>query len=56
MNGANKLESYISLDWKDLPITNALAYWAHSPVQEIAFWEHFKTLHYIRNLSIGPIS
>jgi hypothetical protein len=46
----------ITLYQKDLPRTNTLAYWAHLPVKEIAFWEQFKTLYYIRNLSIGPIS
>jgi hypothetical protein len=29
MNGSNKLESYITLDWKGLPGTKALAFKAH---------------------------
>jgi hypothetical protein len=31
-NGLNKLECYIALDWKGLPRTNTLAYWAHLKV------------------------
>jgi hypothetical protein len=27
MNGPNKLESYITFDWKSLQWTNTLAYW-----------------------------
>ncbi len=30
LNGPNKLESYTSLGWKGLLVTNTLAYWAHS--------------------------
>jgi hypothetical protein len=29
-NEPNKLECYITLDWKGLSGTNAPAYWAHS--------------------------
>ncbi len=32
MNGYNKLECYIKLDWSDLTGPNTLAYWAHSKV------------------------
>jgi len=30
MNGLNKLDCFISLGWKGLPVTNHPAYWAHS--------------------------
>ncbi len=30
MNGPNKLMCYIALDWKVLPGTNTLVYWAQS--------------------------
>jgi hypothetical protein len=29
LSGPNKLEGYITLDWKSLPGLNILAYWAH---------------------------
>jgi len=29
MNGPDKLECYITQDWKGLPVTNTLAYRAH---------------------------
>jgi hypothetical protein len=29
MNGPNKLECLIKLDWKELSVINNLAYWAH---------------------------
>jgi len=30
MDGPNKLECYITLDWIGSPVTNNLVYWAHS--------------------------
>ncbi len=34
MNGPNKRELKITLDWKGLPKINTLAYWTHSQVTE----------------------
>ncbi len=31
-NGPNKLEYYIRVGWKGLPVTNAQAYWTHLQV------------------------
>jgi hypothetical protein len=30
MNSPNKLQCYITLVWKGLPVANTLTYWAHS--------------------------
>jgi hypothetical protein len=30
LDGPNKLECYIAIDWKGLPGTSALAYWART--------------------------
>jgi hypothetical protein len=32
MNGKNKLEHYITIGWKGLPVSNALVYFAHSSI------------------------
>ncbi len=32
INGPNKLEFFIKLGWKGLPVINTLAYWAHLEV------------------------
>jgi hypothetical protein len=50
-NGSNKLECYITLGQKGLPVTNTLAYWAYSKVREkINFVKMTK-----RKVGHGPI-
>jgi hypothetical protein len=34
MTGPNKLERYVTLGWKGMPVTHALAYLAHSLVMK----------------------
>jgi hypothetical protein len=52
MIGLNKLECYITLDWKGLAVTNILAYWAHNEKKmkccEYATWcQCYKTLFFL---------
>ncbi len=55
INRPNKLECYITLGWKDLPGTNALAYWAHLNVmRKIKFGEYGSwTLAIVINERLG---
>jgi hypothetical protein len=35
MNGSNKVEFYTKLLWNELPVTNTLAFWAHSYIMKL---------------------
>jgi hypothetical protein len=62
MNGLNKLECYITQGWNGLLGTNFLGYWSFcnlwrkwsimNMMPEVAF----ATVHFLRNLWMGPIS
>ncbi len=47
MDGFNKLDCYITLIWKSMPVKNNLAYWDHSYVKRKN--EVFRMLH------LGPM-
>jgi ABC-type lipoprotein release transport system permease subunit len=52
MNGPNKLECYITLGWKGLLGTNALAYWARLNVKN--YLKGFHNMSFSSLFTNGP--